>query len=151
MRRALRALARIGMVYLLLLVAMFVLALVFANGAEASPISASLVSPGVPWALLGAVLSGNVIPYLSAIATKAPTWATGAITFGLSVVSAFAGEAVNETDGFNWQAAILTAALTVGMAALHHSKILKGTQIEADLHAKVGNKPTTAAPPPPAT
>lgn len=88
----------------------------------------------VPWPLVAGWLLANVIPYLSALGTRAPTWATGFLTLVLSLVDGILSELATN-GGYDWRAALGTAFIAWAVAALHHSKILKGTAAEVRLHA----------------
>lgn len=93
------------------------------------------LAASTPWPLVAAVLSGNVIPYLAALATRAPSWLTGVLSAALSFVAAVCAEVANVSGAIDWRAVLATAGATWLVAAVHHSKILKGTPVEAKLHA----------------
>jgi hypothetical protein len=88
-------------------------------------------------ALVLATLSGIVIPYLSALATKAPTWATGAVTAVLAAVAGFVGEwaASADADSYDWRKGLTTAASALFFAFLSHKITLSGTTVQSKLHA----------------
>lgn len=98
----------------------------------------------VPTPLLIGFVVSNVIPYLSALATKAPSWATGAITLALSTLTGFLSEWAAQGSAFDWKAALGASLVSWAVAALHHSKILAGTQVEAQLYAVGAPRPAQA-------
>lgn len=91
----------------------------------------------IPVPYIAAILAGNVVPYLSALATRKPGWWTGAATVALSLVSAVLA-ALAHAGSDDWRQVGAVAALTWVMARLHLNTLLKGTQIEVALHS-VGN------------
>ncbi|HET6915397.1 MAG TPA: hypothetical protein VFH56_04845 [Acidimicrobiales bacterium] len=92
----------------------------------------------LPWGIVIAALCANAIPYLSALATKAPSWATGAITAVLSLADGFLAEL--PAKHYDVRAALGTAFAAWLVAAIHHTKILAGTVVEQRLYA-AGSKP----------
>lgn len=95
----------------------------------------------VPWPIVCGWLLANLIPYLSALSTKAPTWATGAVTLVLSAADGVLADVAR--GNVDPRAVIGTALVSWAIASMHHSKILRGTQVEANLHAlpRKGNRP----------
>jgi hypothetical protein len=91
----------------------------------------------VPWVVVCGWLAANLIPYLSALATRAPSWSTGAVTVGLSLLDGIVVEVAQ--GNLDWQAVLGTAFVSAAIAGWHHSKVLKGTPVEAALYA-VGTK-----------
>lgn len=102
----------------------------------------------VPWALVAAWLAANLIPYLSALATRRRGWWTGAVTMALSLLDGLLADVAQAGDHMQWKTVIGTAFGAWAVAALHHSKVLAGTPIETALH-QVGYQPQHAPPPAP--
>lgn len=92
----------------------------------------------LPWPLVAGFIAANVIPYLSALATKAPTWATGAVTALLSTANGFLSTWAAQGSHFDVRAALGAAAISFVVAFLHHKALLSGTNVQAHLHA-IGN------------
>lgn len=88
---------------------------------------------GLPTATAVSVLTAPVIPFLSSLATRAPGVATGAVTAGLATGSGLIAEAAAPTP-WSWQAGLGTAVLAWAVAALTHSKVLAGTDLETKLY-----------------
>lgn len=89
----------------------------------------------IPTAVWVAFVASTVIPFLSALATKAPSFLTGALTLALSALDGFLAVWAKAGEGFDWRAALGATLGAWAIAALTHSKVLKGTAIEAQLHA----------------
>lgn len=89
----------------------------------------------VPWAIFAGWIAANGIPYLSALATKAPSWATGAITAVLSTATGFFSTWAAQGDGFNVKAALGASAIAFVTAFVHHLAFLSGTTLQTQLHA----------------
>lgn len=106
----------------------------------------------VPPAVWAGWICANLIPYLSSLATAAPSWATGAITLFLSTATGFFSDWAAQGSNFHWEAALGSALVAWVIAIIHHGKLLKGTNLEADLHAFPRNRApqTPAATTPPA-
>jgi peptidoglycan/LPS O-acetylase OafA/YrhL len=81
------------------------------------------------------LLVSLVVPLVSALATKRPGLATGLLTLLLATVVGFLTEWADGGDQYDWRRGLYNAALSFLLAALAHSKIYKGSQIEKDLHA----------------
>lgn len=95
----------------------------------------------VPWPLLAGLLAANVVPYVSALLTKAPGWWTGVCTAVLSFVDGVLSVLANSGTPVNWRAVLGTAFASWIVAAVHHSKILSGTSVETSLHSALSNLP----------
>lgn len=89
----------------------------------------------IPLATWLSLITSVGIPYLSALATKAPSWSTGFITALLSTGSGFFSEWAAHGSGFAWKAAAGTSLLNFTIAAITHHGWLKGTDVEAKLYA----------------
>lgn len=90
---------------------------------------------------IGFVLS-TVIPAVAALATKGPSFLTGAITLLLSGLTGVLSTLAASGD-VTWRSAG-AAVVSWLIAATAHSKILAGTTIETQLHA-VGSGPKPVA------
>jgi hypothetical protein len=103
----------------------------------------------VSTAAVVSLLTATLIPFLSALVTRVPSFLTGVVTAVLAIVSGFLAEWAANPDHFDWKAALGTALAAWAIAALTHSKVLKGTAVEAELQARglIGSGP--AAPPEP--
>lgn len=128
-------LRRVAVLYLLLL-GWFVACNIVAAACNASTGQTTPVNwlDHVPVPYLAAIIGANLIPYLSALATKKPGWWTGAVTVALSLLDAVVG-AVAHGGNDDWRH---VAAVTAGawiVARLHLRTFLAGTKVEADLHA----------------
>jgi hypothetical protein len=101
----------------------------------------------IPWSVVIPWVIAQGIPYLGALATKAPSWSTAAVNALLSIITSFATEYVAKGSDFDWKTAVVNSFITFAWAAFHHSKWLKDTPHEDLLHYQFGNKP--AIPPAP--
>jgi hypothetical protein len=88
---------------------------------------------GVPVAVWIGLICSTLIPALSAVATRAPSFATGALTALLAGVNGVLSTLV-ATGDVTWKAAG-AALLSWLIAAVTHSKVLAGTDVERQLHA----------------
>jgi hypothetical protein len=88
----------------------------------------------IPVPLIAAFIAANVIPYLSALATRKPNWWTGAVTVALALVDAVV-TAVSSSDNVHWRVVAASTAVAWIVARLHLNTFLKGTEVEAWLHA----------------
>lgn len=87
----------------------------------------------LPLPLILATVASVLIPGLSALLAKAH-WdqsLTGALTLGLSTALGFLTEWAHAGAGFDWRAAVGTAAVSWLVAAVSQSKILSGTALES--------------------
>lgn len=94
-------------------------------------------------------LIANVVPYLSALVTRAPNWIAGFLTLLLSAVDGFLSQWAAAGNNFDWKAALGSTLVAWVIAILHHSKILQSTDTEAALHnmgPQLG-KPAVTVPP----
>lgn len=89
----------------------------------------------IPTAVWVAFIASTAIPFLSALATRAPSFLTGALTLALSAADGFFSVWAKQGDAFSWRAALAATLIAWAIAALTHSKVLKGTAVEAQLHA----------------
>lgn len=93
---------------------------------------------GIPAAVWIGMICSTVIPFLSALATKAPSFLTGTLTALLAGVTGVLTDLAATSD-VTWKAAG-AALLSWLIATVTHSKVLSGTTVERDLHA-VGTTP----------
>lgn len=102
----------------------------------------------LPVPVIALAISANVIPYLSALATKKPGWWTGVVTVALSFLGAVLA-AVAQGGDQSWRYVAAVTALTWLVARLHLSTFVKQTNVESWLHSN-GNsgQPATQGPPP---
>lgn len=84
----------------------------------------------IPVPFIAAALAANLIPYLSQLATRAPSWATGAVTFALSLLAAVLA-AVAHAGADNWRTVAAVTAVTWVVARLHLKTFIKGTTVES--------------------
>lgn len=87
----------------------------------------------IPVAVWIGLLLSTVIPFLSALATKAPSFLTGVVTALLSGLTGVLTTLAASGD-VTWRSAG-AALLSWLIATTTHSKILAGTKTEDDLHA----------------
>lgn len=97
----------------------------------------------MPLAVVAGILAANVIPYLSALATKAPTWATGALTLLLAGLDGFFAAWAAQGDQFDWRGAAGTALAAWVVAIMQHRAVLSGTATESRLHSVGASPPAT--------
>jgi hypothetical protein len=107
-------------------------------------VSAVSLFAQLPAATVAGFIAATVIPYLSALVTRHPGWWTGAITLLLSALNGVFTQWAAHGDGFDWKAAVGAALISWVIAVVSHSKVLKGTAVEARLHA-AGIKPATTS------
>jgi len=96
----------------------------------------------LPWEVVIPWIVAQVFPYISAWATKRPSWVTGLITAVLSALASFGSEYLANKDNFDWKVAIVNLFLTVGAAQIHREVASKG-EVENNIHANHGNKPVS--------
>lgn len=96
----------------------------------------------LPVPVIVAFLTANVIPYLSALATRGPSWLTGMVTVTLSLASGFLSDWAAAGSGFDWRSALGASFGTWVVASLHHWKVLSGTEVETKLYAALPSRTT---------
>lgn len=105
----------------------------------------------LPWFIVGPWLAAQLFPYLSALATKAPTWATGALTLLLSQGVSFLSDVwAQGSDGFSFKVAVVNGFATWIAALVHQVGVTRATDVIQNIHDKFGNKPHPSPHPHPA-
>lgn len=106
-----RVVRRVLALYILLVVAVFVAAAVTARANAVTP-SDPLASP-THWsiALVAGFLATQVIPVISALATKRPNHWTGIITLALSFVDMLCTSIAEAGNGIDWKQVLITTGL----------------------------------------
>lgn len=104
----------------------------------------------LPTAVVVALIAANGIPYLTALVHRQrwPSFALGLTTMVLSVADGFFSTWAASPDAadYDWKAAVGVSISAFFIAAVQHSKVLKGTGVEAALLA-AGNRTTAPATP----
>lgn len=105
----------------------------------------------LPWVFVFGFLATQVIPYLSALATKAPSWATSAVTGVLSFVDALLSQ-LSQADFHHadWKTILLLSFGYTVTAFAHHRIFIHATDVQTWLHAHgnslAGDAPQNASP-----
>lgn len=88
-------------------------------------------------------IAAFVIPALSALATKAPSWSTGFVTIVLAGITGFVAEAAKAGDGYDWKRSAAATLASVGIALIAQLQLWGRTAVADWLHNH-GNAPTPA-------
>lgn len=94
------------------------------------------LASNVPWPIVAGLLATWVVsPYISAVLTSAPSWATGFLTALQATAAGFFSTWAAEGARFDVRAALAASAAAFVGAAFHHRQLVSGSTVEARLHA----------------
>lgn len=85
----------------------------------------------VPWPVVAGLMVTQLIPYLSQLATKEPSWATGMTTFGLSAADSFLSTLAASKHGhFDWRSALIGSLIFAAFGFGHQALAIRHTKVQ---------------------